>query len=141
MCLMVYLAADEPLRPEPWDPASPAFYVGALADDEAPVGMQFSKPHLAYAGSHEGCGCGFQCGRWPSESFEPDELRLCGESLAAFAEYLEAEIRRVGPIELFACWDGDQTEPPELRRKLGPSALRAPGFFFAEKELSIVIPD
>jgi hypothetical protein len=138
---MIYLAADEPLRLLPWVEASPAFNVTALADDEKRVGQQFSKPHLAYAGSHEGCGCGFQYGQWPAESYEPDELRLCRESLTAFAEYLDAEIRRVGPIELFACWDGDQTEPPDLRRELRPSALHDPGFFFVEKELSVVVRD
>ena len=74
MCMMVYLAADQPLREVAWNEAAPAFNTSPLASDEHRVRRQFSKPHLIYAGSHEGCSCGFQLGEYSLEDTEPDEM-------------------------------------------------------------------
>lgn len=141
MCVMVYLAADTPLREIAWNKAAPAFNATPLAPDKLRVRRQFSKQHLIYAGSHEGCGCGFQLGEYPPEYTEPDELSRRRRSLHDFAAYLREEIPRVGAIEVFACWDGDQEAPPEHHRGLTPSALEADDFFFLQKERSTIRPD
>ncbi len=60
------------------------------------------------------------------------------KSLHEFASYLREEIARVGTVELFACWDGDQEATPEHHRALTPSLLEADGFFFLQKELSTI---
>jgi hypothetical protein len=138
MCMMVYLAADALLREVAWNEAAPAFNTTALAPDELRVRRQFSKPYLIYAGSHNGCGCGFQLGEYPPEHTEPDEMSNRRRSLHDFAAYLREEIARVGEVQLFACWDGDQESPPEHHRGLTPSALEASSFFFLEKELSTI---
>jgi hypothetical protein len=96
---------------------------------------------LIYAGSYEGCGCGFQLGEHPAESLEPDELFQRRRSLQEFAAYLREELPRVGTIQLYACWDGDQEEPPAHRRVLTPSSLEADDFFFLQKEFSTVTKD
>jgi hypothetical protein len=59
----------------------------------------------------------------------------------AFAAYLAREVVRVGPIEIFACWDGEQQAPCERRRLIHPGDLRAPTFFFTEKETLRVTAD
>jgi len=141
MCMKVYVAADLPLRLVPWNGNAPAFNTSLLASREGRVRAQFTKPHLLYVGSHEGCGCGFQLGEYPAEYFEPDELALRKRSLHEFAAFLREELRRVGSIEVFACWDGDQEAPAEHHRALTPSALEADGFFFLEKELSTITLD
>jgi hypothetical protein len=138
VCMMVYLAADLPLRIIPWDEAAPAFNTSALGPSEERVRRQFGKGHLLYAGSHEGCGCGFQLGQYPADQTEPEERTRRRESLRALAAYLRGEVARVGTIELYACWDGDQEEPPAHRRALTPSAVDADTFFFLERELSVV---
>lgn len=140
MCLMIYLAADAPLRSVDWDESAPAFNTSAVTPDEECVRRQFSKRYVVYAGSHEGCGCGFQLGEHP-EHTEPAEAALRRASLQALAAYLRAELTRAGTIELFACWDGDQEAPPEHRRELSPLDLEAETFFFLQKELSTVSPD
>jgi hypothetical protein len=139
--MMVYLAADMPLREVVWNEAAPAFNTTPLAPEEQRVRRQFSKPDLIYAGSYEGCSCGFQLGEYPLEYSEPDEISQRQKSLHDFAAYLREEIRRVGVIEVFACWDGDQEATPEHRRTLTPSALEMDSFFFLKKELSIFGPD
>jgi hypothetical protein len=141
MCMMVYLAADLPLRPIPWDEGAPAFNTTPLAPTEERVRRQFGRAHLLYAGSHEGCGCGFQLGQYPTDRTEPDERARRRESLRALAASLREEVARAGPIELYACWDGDQEAPPAHRRALTPSAVDADTFFFLEKELSVVSGD
>jgi hypothetical protein len=92
MCLMVYLAAHEALRKVDWVEAAPAFYVAELSSDERSVNCQFRTGNVLYAGSYEGCGCGFQYGEYPVDSYELGELRARRNSLDAFAEYLRTEL-------------------------------------------------
>jgi hypothetical protein len=139
--MMVYLAADVPLRPIPWDERSPGFNTSPLAPDEKRVRSQFEKSNLVYAGSYEGCGCGFQLGEYPSEQSDPAEMAQRRKSLHDFAAYLREELPRVGALQVFACWDGDQEKPPEHHRALTPASLEADTFYFLEKELSTIGPD
>jgi hypothetical protein len=141
MCLMVYLAAAKPLRLVPWIDDAPDFNVTELAADEGRVAIQFTDLCMAHAGSHEGCGCGFQYAKWPADSYSREEIERGQRSRDAFADYLVSEIGRVGAIQVFACWDGDQEAEPEHRRRLRPSDLRSPDFFFLEKELSAVVSE
>jgi len=139
--MMVYLAADLPLRAVPWNEAEPGFNTSALAPDEERVRRQFTKPHLIYVGSHEGCGCGFQLGEYPPDYLESHELALRKRSLQQFAAFLREELARVKAIEVFACWDGDQEACAEHHRALTPLALEDDDFFFLEKELSTISLD
>jgi len=141
MCMMIYLAADLPLRTIEWREDNPGFNTSAVTPGEERVRRQFTKAHLIYAGSYEGCGCGFQLGEYPLESLEPDEVVQRRRSLHEFAAYLREELPRVGRIELFACWAGDLEEPPTHRRVLTPASLETDAFFFLQKELSTVTGD
>jgi hypothetical protein len=135
VCIAVYIAANRRLPVIDWDESHPAFYVATLGDDQEPVRNQFTKPHVYYAGSHEGCGCGFQLGkdRGPAD---PEQVRG-RESLGAFSSYLQEALTRVDDLELFACWEGDQTARVERRRHLTPTDLRRDDFCFLERELSV----
>jgi len=139
MCMMIYLAADQPLRMLEWNEGDPGFHVSAPAPDEERVRCQFTKANLVYAGSHEECGCGFQYGEYSADNYEQSELEQRRRSLNQFAEYLRVELSRVGPIEVYACWDGDQETAPEHHRILTPSSLEADDFFFRQKELSTAV--
>ncbi len=132
--MMVYIAASQPLDLIPWNDAHPAFYISDLIEFDSSVRDQFSAEHVYYAGSHEGCGCGFQYGEYPH--FDDDERPLKRASLDAFAAYLSRQLERVDAIELYACWDGDQAAAPEHRRALTPRALESEDFYFLQKELS-----
>ena len=134
--MSVYIGADRPVPTIDWDEARPAFYVEALRADEQAVRCQFTKPNVYYAGSHEGCGCGFQLG--PHPDLEDDELPLRRASLDAFREYLQASLTLVGDLEVFACWEGDQEAEVVHRRRLTPDSLRDDAFHFRQKELSVV---
>jgi len=136
VCIAVYIAANRPLSTIDWDESHPAFHVATLGEDEEAVRNQFTKPHVYYAGSHEGCGCGFQLGkdRGPED---PEQVRG-RESLGAFSKYLEDALTRVDDLEVFACWQGDQAARAERRRNLTPTDLRRDDFCFLERELSVL---
>jgi len=136
VCIAVYIAANRPLPAIDWDESHPAFYVATLGKDEEPVRNQFTKPHVYYAGSHEGCGCGFQLGK-DRGAQDPEQAR-CRESLGAFFKYLQDALTRVDDLELFACWEGDQAARVEHRRALTPTDLRRDDFCFLERELSVL---
>jgi len=56
-------------------------------------------------------------------------------------KYLRAELSRVGTIEVFACWDGDQGLEPVHHRTLTPAALERDDFFFIKREHSRFVAD
>jgi hypothetical protein len=136
---MVYLAASEPLPLLPWRADRPGFHVEALPRDHA-VRAQISLPALHYAGSHQHCGCGFQLGpEFEGDDEPPEDAVQVRETLAAFADYLEHQLRQRRQIEIVACWSGAEAEPPESRRSITPDALRRPDFRFAESERVTVV--
>jgi hypothetical protein len=141
MCMMLYLAADVPLRTVEWREDAPGFHTSPSTADEERVRCQFTKPNLFYVGSYEGCACGFQLGEYPPDWLDPDEVVERRRSLREFAEYLREELRRAGTIELYACWDGDQEKPPVHHRTLTPASLEADTFYFLQRERSTVIAD
>ena len=63
MCMMIYIASDRPLPLIDWQDEFPAFHVRELREEEMAVRTHFKKPYVYYAGSHEGCGCGFAYGQ------------------------------------------------------------------------------
>jgi len=141
-CMTIYLAAEGPLPLVEWRAEAPGFYLADLeTENDELVRVQFTSPHVYCAGSHSRCGCGFNYGRIAKFERDPEEMARKRHSLAAMSEYLAHEIGRVGEIELFACWDGDQAADPEIHRDLTPSSLLSERFFFYEKELSVVRED
>ena len=115
MCMTLFAAADAPLpeRPEamPPNPLS----VRRINADEEPVRAQFTKPHVYFVGSHTGCSCGFQYGP------NVDQDREGRESVAQLGAYLVEIVRTIGPVELYACWNGDATNAEDVRESITPA--------------------
>src|SRR2546430_472858 len=123
MCMTVYLASSVPLPAVPWDEQRPSFHVVGLPPSQQAVRGHFRQPYAYYAGSHEGCGCGFQYGEY--EAADPDaeelaELERHKQSRALLADYLKEALRGVPQIELYACWDGDEGLAAEHQGRVHP---------------------
>jgi hypothetical protein len=138
MCMMVYIATDHPLPTSAWDEARPCFYVTELSERDETVRRQFTKPFVYYAGSHEGCGCGFQFDESDGIEVDPDALAASRDSRRRLADFLAAALQHQSEVELFACWDGDQAAEPEHRGRIRPSDLMRDRTVFREKGRLIV---
>lgn len=128
MCLAVYIGSSLPLPESTWDKDDPRFYLEAVAASE-PARRQFSGKHVYYAGSHEGCGCGFS-----KDGEPPDELARCQENYDAMAAVLEEALARGAELEIFTCWEGEQADEPASHQSITPARLREPEFELQQLE-------
>ena len=138
MCMAVYLAASTELPLVPWDAEHPAFHIARLTADDEAVRGQFSKPHVVYAGSHEGCGCGFDYGQWEGE--DPEEAAAARATVSALRAYVSMALQTGEPIELYACWEGEQAASPEHRLRLSPDDLGGEAFWLEQRTFAIISP-
>src|SRR5262245_17262888 len=136
MCTVFYVAAEVPLPelPERMPPAP--LSARPIRDAEEAVRVHFSKPHIYFLGSHTGCSCGFQYGEYVDEDAEGRE------SVRQLGAYLAAAVAHSGPVEVFACWDGDEALPVDQRETVTPNVFTgdAQDFDLSERWFATVIP-
>lgn len=135
--MVVYIASRSPLPLIEFRQDAPAFNVTEPTEHEKPVLQHFALPHIRQAGSHTGCGCGFNEGRqYPEVSTDPAKERADAlQSSAKLAQY----VREHHVEQIYSCWSGDEGEPQEFERGITPDALVLEDFFFREKELLTVL--
>jgi hypothetical protein len=145
MCMALYLASDRPLRltkqPEypndgtslpTWPREAQRFQTATLQPKQEAVRSHFSHPHVLYAGSYEGCGCGFNYGReYPEAQDEAEHLTAARESIAELVRY----VRESGVREIYRCWFDEEAKPTVRQRTVTPETLSSPDFVFGEQEL------
>ncbi len=134
--MVAYIASREPLPLIPWQQDLPAFNVTELTERERPVVRHFSLPHVRQVGSHTHCGCGFNEGREHPQVYDDPvaERAAALESSSQLARY----VREHRIEQIYSCWSGDEGEPKEFERHIGPGDLVAPEFFFRERELLVI---
>lgn len=131
--MVLFLGTDAQLETSEFSPEAPAFFVGSVSEHESVVHQQFSTPHVYHLGSHTMCGCGFGYGqdpefytwaaRFPEQaSLDPEEAT----SRRQLVEYLQALVKAGHTAEVYACWSGDEAEPPDHRSKISPEAFSDP---------------
>jgi hypothetical protein len=132
MCLAVYLATSSPQQTTAWNKDQPAFYLADLYSIEEVRG-QFSLPYVYYAGSHEGCGCGYR-----RDGVTGEELAQTNATYAALSKLIRDAKTSGASAELFSCWEGDQQEKPEFIGAVTVSELESPEFEFKELQFLTV---
>lgn len=146
MCLNVFLAADRPLPIVDWNPDEPGFHVrSASARETAAIRHAVRGRYLFYAGSHDGCGCGF-LHHWASAgghlSAEPHpgpKRESAVRSTASLVDYLRRTAAG-GPVELYSCWQGDEAASPLAEIALAPDSLDVSSFVVREGERVTIGP-
>jgi hypothetical protein len=141
MCTHVFLAAETPLTVIPWDREKPSFHVQLVPESvQEQVGRQFQNRYIFAAGTDQGCGCGFEYGydgrALPRGTSERESSRIMVSELS---QYLKREIQRVGPIEIYSCWDGDEARPADHRMKVTPSDIGGDRFRFLDRQYLLVV--
>ena len=151
MCKALYIASDRPLpvteQPEypkdctlspTWPREAQRFHTATLKPAEETVRLHFSHPHILYAGSYEGCGCGFNYGReYPEAEDDAEHLTAARESIAELVRY----VRESNVLEIYSCWMDDEAKPTVHQRTVTPETLASPGFVFRERELLTIDHD
>ena len=145
MCKALYIASDKslPLTKQPeypkgctlsptWPREAQRFHTATLKPKQEAVRSHFSYPHVLYAGSYEGCGCGFNYGReYPQSENDSEHLTAARESVAELARYVrDSRVR-----EIYSCWFDDEAKPIVRKRTVTPEMLASLEFIFEEQEL------
>ena len=128
MCLAVYIASDKTLPLIKWDKEKPAFNVVPLSKYENRVQKHFRLPFIAYAGSHEGCGCGFL-----KDGVEGEDLEIVQSNYNSLVKYIHNLKDQGARIEIYSCWEGDQGKKPESKDTLDLQEINDQQFEFKEK--------
>lgn len=135
MCLAVYVASHAALAESEWNEDAPAFYLERVPESEG-VRKQFRYKYVYYAGSHEGCGCGFS-----KEGRDVQELEQCQQNYLSLAGVL-AKAATVGTkLQIFTCWEGEQTVKPKATGVVTVEQLVEPEFELQQLSLLEVYRD
>ena len=129
MCLAVYLGSSLELPESKWNEAAPAFYLEPAGSHEDEARRQFSLPYVYYAGSHEGCGCGFL-----KEGEVGVELVTHQANYDSLVQRIREVQEKGASVELFSCWEGDQGLAPEFIESLTADEIEDPSFQFKERQ-------
>ena len=145
MCMAIYIASDrllpvieqreipkDAMSSPTWPREAQRFHTAPLHSEQEAVRSHFSLPHVLYAGSYEGCGCGFNFGReYPDAEDDEGQLAAARESVAELVRY----VRDSGVREIYSCWFDDETKPTAHERTITLETLASQAFFFREQEL------
>ncbi len=149
MCLALYIASEKALPlieypnypqsvftlPE-WPDMAQRFHISTLKENQEIVRKHFSIPNVVFAGSYEGCSCGFNYGReYPDYEDDKEHLNAARESVGQLVTY----IRNNEIKELYACWFDDESLSQVAERTVTIEELSSPTFVFNQKELLRVV--
>jgi hypothetical protein len=112
MCLAVYVATAASFETTLWRKDAPAFHVMSCPTP-ARLRERFEPRPVYYAGSHEGCGCGFLL----YDGLEGEDLVRWRATIDAFIAF----VRRVAPVDVFVCWEGEQESDPTWEKSVTTS--------------------
>jgi len=134
MCLAVYIASDHELPEISWDESNPQFYVETIEGREGKIDRHLTLSHVAYAGSNQGCGCGFNKPiDMPEELLEPKELEEAQSNYDALADYIK-KLKKLGAsFEIYVCWEGEQAHPSKSKSRITTEELASKDFVLEEK--------
>jgi len=148
MCIILHIASTHKIARVPWDEKDRHLCVEDLHGSIEHLRSHFTLPNIAYVGSSLGCGCGFryvtlQNGGWPEEwmiengEYEPPEFHIRDhQELHDLIVSLPGEGRTV---ELYCCWDGEESETTAHDENILPSRLLDGSFWFRERALYRII--
>lgn len=108
MCHTLYIASDKPLPLVEWNEEQPSFFTAELQEHEEGVRNQFTLPFVVYAGTFEGCSCGFVYDDEPigDNEFEKRYDKQARESVRRLGEYISKRLYD-SSVEMFSCWEGE----------------------------------
>ncbi len=139
MCYALYIGTDAPCQTSKWDENDRKFYIEDLSDRDQKVMRHFIKPHVYYAGSWQGCGCGFFAEpEWAESENDLNEINATRKCISDLVGFLRKVLETSISIELFVCWEGDQGIDPKRNLEVTPDELLGHSLPFQELDFAIV---
>ncbi|MCX6898680.1 MAG: hypothetical protein NT105_08280 [Verrucomicrobia bacterium] len=140
---MFYIGADNELpliepqnwkevdaKQDGWQSKVVPFSVELLDENNRIVAQKFQLAHVRYAGSFEGCGCGFGACVIEEDPDPPDEHELAGR---VSRERLYDYIIKNQVNALYCCWAGDEGQAIKHSEVLDPEKILDLHFDFLER--------
>jgi hypothetical protein len=133
---MLYLGTrgDLPRR------GAPALTVEEVEPAREAVRQWFSLPTIRFIGAHTGCSCGFpyvvaeEPGVYWEGLFDPgDERDADLRSLQALLTIIRDHVTRIGGVELYPVWNGNEHLPPKGTIEISVDSMKPETFLFTEQ--------
>ncbi len=139
MCYALYIGTESPCETSKWDENNQKFYIEDLHDRDKSVVQSFTKPHVYYVGSWQGCGCGFFSEpEWAETEEDFKEIENTKKCISDLVAFLNKKLENTNEIELFVCWEGNQGEKPEKKLEKTPEELLGHSLPFEEMDFVII---
>lgn len=132
MCYMLYLGSDAPLPTSEWKKDGPALFLSETDPAAKTARRHFSTSHVYYAGSNEGCGCGFFYDR----DDDPEGYEIRKSSVRGLVEAIQLALESCPKAELLVTWAGNEKKPPERRLDMQPQDLLGSQFPLEENDFA-----
>jgi len=144
MCFTLYIGSKTALPKILWNKEHPRFNTRDLEDYEKNIPGCFSYPEVVYAGSDQGCGCGFRHAlltgaEWFPVISEDDQVTdKARKNHQDLFDFITSNIKDV-KFEIFACWNGDVDGGPQSVEEINCHDLINEGFYFKEGSLYTIV--
>ncbi|MHB8868086.1 MAG: hypothetical protein ACYC6T_02470 [Thermoleophilia bacterium] len=127
MCYALFIGTDEPLAVVDPAVADDCFHLEPPGARHGVVLGYFAKPHIVYAASWQGCGCGWFPDAMPFQSAKKrlEFNRKTAECVERLRLLLVDLLQRHDSVELFLTWEGELDEAPSRRLALAPGDFEA----------------
>jgi hypothetical protein len=131
---MLYLGSDVPLQTSEWKKKSPGFFLSGSDGDIKKAKRHFTTSYVYYAGSHEGCGCGF----FYDQDDDPEDYEIRKTSVCGLVDSIQQALRTTSKAELLVTWVGSEKKAPSRRLEMKPYELLAKEFPLDENDFVIL---
>jgi len=139
MCYVLYIGTDIPCRTSKWDLHDRKFYIEDLQEKGQIIIQYFLKPYVYQAGSWRGCGCGFFAEpQWVASDNHIEEIESTKNCISDFVTHLNKLLQKSDEIELFVCWEGDQSKEPERKLEVTPIDLLGDSLPLKERNFVVI---
>lgn len=141
--MAIYIATDDPLPTIPYDESNPKLNTENPAGNEMELRNVFSKPHIKYVGSNQGCGCGFRHALLDNENW----LKVLNEEETGFdnnnhldlVDLISKNSSSANSVEILSVWEGDHREAIKYRQTINLTEILDSDFYFKERGLYTVV--
>lgn len=125
------------IKEDTWIPIVKAISIEVLKDNEISVRDKFKEKNVVYAGSYEGCGCGYSHCLIDDDVIEdnPAEVEASIRSRKALYDY----VKENKVTTIYGCWAGDESLPAEEEIEISSKKLTDRKFEFKEKVIMKIL--